>query len=113
MLRNPESIFNKHIIRSKWNWQFNRELSLRAIFQYNTVLANSEGTALETLKNFNAAFLFTYLVNPWTALYVGYNGNLQNLELLQTLTGSEIVRTRAFRHDARQFFVKFSYLLRY
>ncbi|MFQ5817390.1 MAG: DUF5916 domain-containing protein [Terriglobia bacterium] len=108
------SIFNNHILRSKWNWQFNRELSLRVILQYNAVLANPELTALPTTKNFNADFLFTYLVNPWTALFIGYNGNAQNIELLPTATGSQIVHhRRRFTNDAKQFFIKFSYLLRF
>ena len=101
------SVFNNHIMRSRWNWQFDRELSLRAILQYNTVLANSFVTDLDTKKNFNADFLLTYQLNPWTALFVGYNGNVQNIDLLD----AEVVRTNRFRHDARQFFVKFSYYL--
>ncbi len=108
------SIFNNHIMRSKWNWQFTRELSLRVILQYESVLANPELTALETRKNFNADFLITYLVNPWTALYIGYNGNAQNIDLLPTATGSEIVyHRRRFINDAKQFFFKFSYLFRF
>jgi hypothetical protein len=108
------NIFNNHIIRSKWNWQFNRALSLRAIFQYDTLLANQEFTALETRKNFNADFLLTYQLNPWTALYVGYNSNLQNLDLITTPRGTEIARTRdRFINDGKQLFVKFSYLFRF
>jgi hypothetical protein len=120
------NIFNNHIIRSKWNWQFTRELSLRVILQYDTTLANPELTELETGKNFNADFLLTYLVNPWTALYVGYNGNAQNLFLCEgpgraradcpELAGnaSELIHPRRqFVNDAKQFFVKFSYLFRF
>jgi hypothetical protein len=108
------AIFNNHIIRSKWNWQFNRELSLRFIVQYDTVLANPEFTVLPTHKSLNADILITYLVNPWTALFVGYNGNAQNIELVPTDTGSAIVRNRnRFINDAKQLFVKFSYLIRF
>jgi hypothetical protein len=107
------SIFNNHIIRSKWNWQFNRELSLRVILQYNAALTNPALTSLEASKNFNADFLFTYLVNPWTALYIGYNSNLQNADLLTSGTETHLVRTPGFLNDARQFFVKFSYLIRF
>jgi len=107
------SIFNNHIIRSNWNWQFNREFSLRVILQYDAVLANRERTTLDRSKNFNADFLFTYLLNPWTALYVGYNGNLQNIDLVTSPSGSRLARTSGFLNDARQFFVKFSYLLRF
>ena len=58
-------------------------------------------------------FLLTYLVNPWTARYVGYNGNAQNIALLPTAAASEIVRTRHFLNDAKQFFIRASYLLRF
>jgi hypothetical protein len=115
---NGAAIFNNHIIRSKWNWQFTRQLSLRMILQYETTLANPELTELETGKNFNADFLLTYLVNPWTALYVGYNGNAQNLDpalrLVNPPDDLDLVRPRhRFINDAKQFFVKFSYLFRF
>ena len=108
------SIFNNNILRSRWNWQFSRELSVRFILQYDATLANPDLTALETTKNVNADILITYLVNPWTALFVGYNGNAQNLDVVPTATGAQIVRPRRrFINDAKQFFVKFSYLLRF
>ncbi len=107
------SIFNNHIIRSKWNWQFNRALSLRLIFQYDTVLANPELTSLQTTKKFNADFLITWLPHPGTALYIGYNSNLQNLDPALRLDNFGIVRPRNhFINDGRQLFAKFSYLFR-
>jgi len=105
-----DPIFTNHILRSKWNWQFNPELGLRVILQYDTVLANQSLTRLDTTKNFNADVLFTYLLNAWTALHVGYNGNLQNIALLPAGLGRQFIRTDDMFHDARQFFVKFSYL---
>ncbi len=84
------NIFNNHILRTKWNWQFTRELSLRVILQYNATLTrNKPGdptdtfplTSLPTTKNFNTDVLITYLLHPGTAVYVGYNSNLQNLNL--------------------------------
>jgi hypothetical protein len=114
---NHRSVFNNHIIRSKWNWQFNRELSLRVILQYDALLANQLNTSLETRRNFNADFLVTYLLHPGTALYVGYNSNLQNVDLLPcampTTCSTLTVRTNRFINDARGFFVKFSYLFRF
>ena len=107
------SIFNNHIIRSKFNWQFNRELSLRTIFQYNAVLANPLFSSLKNTKNFNADILMTWQPNAGTAFYVGYNSNLQNLNLVPTPTGSQIVRyPNQFINDGKQLFVKFSYLFR-
>ena len=70
------SIFNDHILRSKWNYQFTKEFSLRVIGQYATTLANPALTTLQNTKGFNGDILFTYLVNPGTALYVGYNSDL-------------------------------------
>ena len=103
-----------HILRSKWNYQFTRQLSARVILQYTSVLSNSLISALSPTKNFNADFLITYLVHPGTAIYVGYNSNLQNLNrrLLPTPTG--LLTTRDdFINDGRQFFVKVSYLFRF
>lgn len=113
------NIFNDHIIRSKWNYQFTRALSLRVIGQYNGLLSSYNATlpqlalsSLSPAKNFNADVLLTYLVHPGTAIYVGYNSNLQNLanpvrpDLLGNLT-----RTREhFINDGRQIFVKLTYL---
>jgi hypothetical protein len=105
------NVFNNHILRSRWDWQLTRSLSLRLILQYETVLSNPEWTSLERSKNFNSDFLLTYLVNPWTALYVGYNDNRRDLDLLEPELGITGRRPWAFLNDSRQFFVKFSYLL--
>ncbi len=102
-------IFNNHIVRSKWNWQFTPRLGVRTIFQYNTILPDQGLTSLKPTKQFNADFLVSYVVNPWTALYIGYNSDQQNINLIPTSTGQQIIRTNRFLNDGRQFFVKFSY----
>ncbi|HVO82139.1 MAG TPA: DUF5916 domain-containing protein [Terriglobales bacterium] len=103
-----------HIIRSKWNYQFTRALSARVILQYNAVLSNPFLSSLSPTKNFNADFLITYLVHPGTAIYVGYNSNLQNLDrrLMPTPTGL-LTTPDTFINDGRQFFIKASYLFRF
>jgi hypothetical protein len=103
-----------HIFRSKWNYQFTKELSARVILQYNSVLSNPLLSSLSPTKNFNADFLITYLVHPGTAIYVGYNGNLQNLDrrLIPTPTGL-LTTPDNYINDSRQFFVKASYLFRF
>ncbi len=109
------SIFNNHIIRSKFSYQHNKRLSFRTIFQYDTTLANPALTSLQTTKKFNADFLATYLVQPGTAVYVGYNSNLQNLDRsLGFDADGNLLRTRnRFLNDGRQIFVKVSYLFRF
>jgi hypothetical protein len=113
-------------VRLTSNWQFTKELSLRFIAQYDALLAEPERTRLSTTKNINVDILMTYLVNPWTALFIGANNNAQNIFLCEFpdpgrpgckgLAPGEtaILRTRSgFLNDGRQFFVKLSYLLRF
>ncbi len=109
-----ENIFNNHILRSRWNYQFTPRLAARFIAQYEAVLANPAFTSLENRKNFNADFLITYLVHPGTAVFVGYNSNLQNLDRSLTVTPDGLLRTRnRFLNDGRQLFVKVSYQFRF
>lgn len=108
------NIFNNHIIRSKWNYQFTKEFSLRLIGQYTTTISNPGLTTLQTTKNFNGDVLFTYLLTPGTAIYAGYNSNLQNLDPTLAQTPDGLLRTRrSFINDGRQVFIKVSYLFRY
>jgi hypothetical protein len=117
------SVFNNHIIRSKWNYQFTREFSLRFIAQFNGLLANPQYSSLQTVKNMNVDLLFTYLLHPGTAVYVGYNSNLENVNpaLCDRLpssgqcdpAGPGLLRTpNGYINDGRLFFVKISYLFR-
>ena len=114
-------IFNDHILRSKWNWQFTPQLSVRVILQYNARLAGTPGigspyTYLPTARQFNADFLVTYLLHPGTAIYVGYNSDLQNLAVVPEapLSPGFVTNTaRGYINDSRQFFVKVSYLFRF
>jgi hypothetical protein len=104
---------NDHIIRSKWNCPYNKELSFRFIGQYHAVLANPAFTFPETTKNFNADFLVTYLVHPSTAIYVGYKTNLENLALPpENDVDGNLLHAGRFKNDGRKFFVKASYLFR-
>ncbi len=107
------AIFNNHILRSKLNYQFTRALSLRAIVDYNGVLANPDLIRLERTKNITKDLLLTYLLNPGTALYAGYTDRYENLALTNT---RPTALSRSLYPDlmtARQFFVKLSYLFRF
>ena len=117
------SVVNSNIFRSKWNYQFTREFSLRIIAQYNGLLANPQYSSLQTTKNMNLDLLFTYLLHPGTAVYVGYNSDLENVNpaLCALIPGSQqcdpngpgLLRTRnGYINDGRLFFVKISYLFR-
>jgi hypothetical protein len=117
-----KGIFNDHIVRSQWNWQFTPQLSLRLILQYNALLANTPGntiypyTSLPTEKEFNADFLLTYLVHPGTAIYLGYNSDLQNLNHSLELDPAGLAgryTAKGYINDSRQLFLKVSYQFRF
>jgi hypothetical protein len=109
----PGAIFNNHILRSKVNYQFSRELSLRAIFDYNGVLPNSKLISLENTRRAGIDLLLTYLLHPGVAVYAGYSNTRENLSFDPLL--SPALRRTQFPDTTtgRQVFVKLSYLLRY
>ncbi len=108
------TLFNNHIIRSKMNYQFSRELSLRAIVDYNAVLPNPTLVDIDnSAKRIGTDLLLTYLLHPGTAVYVGYNNTFENVNY-------SLLESPAYRYTntpgtmtGRQFFVKVSYLFRY
>ncbi|HJZ63180.1 MAG TPA: DUF5916 domain-containing protein [Candidatus Acidoferrum sp.] len=119
-------IFNNYLLRTKVNYQFTRELSLRMILDYDVTLANPQlldlqrnlgsfdGGPIEPPKKFTPDFLLTYLVHPGTALYIGYNNSFSNLRLDDTTTPPQVFLQRSPTNTSgRLFFVKLSYLFRF
>jgi hypothetical protein len=105
------TIFTNRIVRSRWNYQFTKEMSLRVILQHDDTDPNPALSRLVRDENLNLDVLFRYVLNPWSALYVGYNNNESNLQLVENEQGqTELVRTEDLARDGRQIFVKFSYL---
>ena len=104
------TIFDNHIVRSRANYQFTREFSLRAIVDYNAVLSDSSLVALDRTKHLSADILLTYLVHPGTALYIGYTDGYDSIAIGPSgLRPSRNPTTST----GRQFFVKTSYLFRF
>jgi hypothetical protein len=96
-------VFSSRIIRSKLNWQMTRELALRTIVQHELLAVDNHLSALTPSERLNVDLLASFIVNPWTAVYVGYNGNARSL---RDLPGG-------LHKDAQQFFAKVSYLYRF
>jgi len=107
------SVFNNHILRTKLNYQFTRPLSFRFIFDYEGVLPNVSLVDLEKTKRPVFDVLMTYLLNPGTAVYVGYTERLENLAIANTLPPTLVRIPEPTTRTARQFFVKLSYLFRF
>jgi hypothetical protein len=121
-----QNIFNNHLMQTKVNYQFTREFSLRVILDYNGTLANTnlidlqpnlgsyDGGPIPATKQFSTDVLFTYLLHPGTAVYVGYNNGLNNLALDNTLVPPQVRYTASgINSNSTLFFVKVSYLFRY
>jgi hypothetical protein len=116
-----QAAFNNHVVRSKWNMQWSRELSFRLTVQYDSLLTNPAFTSLTARKNANFDFLITYLLHPGTAIYLGYNSNLENVSPAlcnrvggQCIPGTEgILRNSTHLiNNGRLFYIKMSYLFR-
>ena len=105
------AIFDNHIVRSRVNYQFTRELSVRGIVDYNGVLSNPALVALDRTKHLTADILLTYLLNPGTALYVGVTDGFDNVAL-DPVAGLRPTRNPT-TSTGRQFFIKTSYLFRF
>jgi hypothetical protein len=121
-----EDVYESQTFRTKINYQFTRAFSARAIVEYDSVLVNPLETSLQRNKHVSTEALLTWLPHPGTAIYVGYNNDIQNLSrtLCTRLTavGSgggcdpnapPPARSSNYLNDGRQFFIKASYLLRF
>jgi hypothetical protein len=115
-------VYETQTMRSKVNYQFTRAISARLIVEYDSTLANPHETSLQHTKQLGTQALLTWLPHPGTAVYIGYNNDLQNVGrgLCNRLnTGAcdandvSIPRAPQMLNDGKQLFIKASYLLRF
>jgi len=105
------SVLSNQIGRIRFDWQLAPKWSLRAITEYRATDVNAALTRQEQDRRLTGDLLATYLVNPWTALYIGYNTNYRNRDLLLDPLGNQLINTGTdLNQDSEQLFVKFSYL---
>lgn len=110
-------VYTNWILTSKLKYQISRELSLRAIANYEAVIPNPALSREDETRILVPDFLVTYLVNPWTALYAGYTERFANVRLVNGKVVGDPPSREEFRLPStsvdRQFFVKVSYLVRF
>jgi hypothetical protein len=108
------TIFNDHVLRSRWLYQFDQRWSLRLTAQYNSLMVNPALTSLEKTKQVNGDVLLAYRVNPATAFFLGYNYDVQNYLPAAFGTVPPLARSQnSLINDGRVLFAKVSYLLRF
>ena len=105
-------VFTNHILRSKLNYQFNRNFAFRAILDYNALLPNAALVSTGYSKTADTTLLFTFLPHPGTAVYVGYSDTFQNMDFDRKSLAYSTTTLPGLSTD-RQVFVKVSYLLRF
>ncbi len=119
---NGHSVYESQTFRTKINYQFSRSLSARVVVEYDSTLVNRTETSLQRRKQIGTQALFTWLPHPGTAIYMGYNNDLQNLDRTLCNRGASGAcnpnlppppRTPQYLNDGRQFFIKASYLFRF
>ena len=119
---NGAFVYEAQTMRSVVNYQFTRSISARLVAEYDSTLANPAETSLLRSKEFASQALLTWLPHPGTAVYIGYNNDLQNLDrsLCNRLPGgacdpNNTIPPRAgpILNDGRQIFIKASYLFRF
>lgn len=119
---NSSFVYESQTLRTKVNYQFTRSFSARAIVEYDSVLANPLQTSLVRTKQLSTEALLTWLPHPGTAVYLGYNNDLQNIDrtVCQRMPGGGCdpnlpiePRSTNYLNDGRQIFLKVSYLLRF
>jgi len=103
-------IFTNNITRIRVGNQFTRALAVRAIMQYNLLSVDGDQTTLRPTRNLNYDVLVTYLTSPGTAVYLGANYNLANLD--PTLAPTGVLTSPALHNTGWQVFTKMSYLFR-
>jgi hypothetical protein len=108
-----EGVFVNHLVRSRINYQYNRQLSLRVIVDYNATLRNPALFSLDRQKRVTGDVLLTWLLHPGTAFYVGYTDSLENLALTVGSPNTVIRTNLPSTTTQRQFFAKMSYLFRF
>jgi hypothetical protein len=89
--------FDSNIYSFKTTYQFTRFAFARARIDYSSITSNYRGQ-----------FLFGWTPNPGTALYVGYNDDM-NRNFVNPFSGN---LEPGFRRNGRTFFIKASYLFR-
>jgi hypothetical protein len=89
--------FDENIVSLRSTYQFSRFLFARARVDFDSIASNVKGQ-----------ILLGYTPNPGTALYVGYNDDL-NRRGFNPFSGQ---LEPGFRRNGRTFFIKMSYLFR-
>ncbi len=94
-------LYDGFTYRSRWNYQFTRELALRLVVEYD-----------DFSKTWDADPLITYQLNPFSVLYAGTSYGYQEYGIYDESEGDDdpVRIGDDWKLRSRQFFVKLKYL---
>ncbi len=101
------TVLDNHIVQSKVYVHVNRQLTLRAIVDYERVAPNPAWSAVRQKQPVGFDLLGSYELNPGTAIYVGYVDRFEPADV-----GGRIPVLPRLESVGRQAFVKVSWLFR-
>jgi len=112
-----QPVFTNWILKSKLKLQLSRELSVRAIANYEGLIPNPAWSDEDEERELLPDVLVTYLLNPWTALHAGYTERFENVrledgEVVEEPKSTESIHLPRTSVD-RQYFLKLSLLMRF
>lgn len=101
-----------NIVRVRVAEQFTPALAIRTIVQYTQLAVDERATTLPRTRGVNYDVLLTFMTSPGTAVYVGANTNLADIDPHLVTTPEGLLRSPAMHNTGWQVFAKASYLFR-
>jgi Domain of unknown function (DUF5916)/Carbohydrate family 9 binding domain-like len=107
-----QRIYGNGITRVRLGEQFTRALAVRAIVEYTQLGVDAERSSLRSSRNLDYDLLLTYVTTPGTAIYLGANYNLADIDSRLLPVDGGLLRSAALTNTGWQVFTKVSYLFR-
>ena len=105
-------VYVNNIVRVRVAEQMTPALAVRTIVQYNRLDVDERTTTLSGMRNVNYDALLTLITSPGTALYVGANSNMANIDPRLVPAAAGLRRSSALHNTGWQVFAKMSYVFR-
>ena len=106
-------VFDNTLSRTRVNFQFTRRLSARGIVDYAAVTPDPALARQPLSRQLTSDLLVTYLVDPFTALYVGYSDLRENVDVVASPVRHLTTPAGLTMSTGRQVFVKVTIGMRF
>ena len=108
--RSGRVAYVNNIVRLRVADQVTPALAIRTIVQYNQLAVDERATTLTRTRSVNYDALLTFITSPGTAVYVGANTNMADIDPRPGPATSGLLRSPTLHNTGWQVFAKASYL---